>query len=192
MSLYERPQNFVVVNGKKYNLSMYFNRVLFVLCKVYPSPDITPEDKAAAMLNLLVSSKHKFSIELFDAVTNLISSRSETNEKFFDFEQDADIIFASFMQAYSIDLNEQHDKMQWKTFLALLQGLPKSTPFSQTIELRAKPIPARTKENANQIAALQKAKAKVALKLSEQEKTDKLAKGFNELFDALKINAEKG
>jgi hypothetical protein len=40
----------------------------------------------------------------------------------------------------------------------------------RTVEIRQKPIPKPTKDNAEQIAALQRAKAKVAIKISEDER----------------------
>lgn len=186
MSLYTRPETTVTVNGKTYKLSLYFNRVLFVLCEIYPCEDITPEDKLHASLDLLVSSKHKDNVELFEAVIRLISGNGEETKKTFDFEQDSDAIYSGFMQAYGIDLNQQHDKMHWKTFVSLLQGLPRDTRFVQTVELRMKPIPKITKDNREQVTALMQAKSKVALKVPEAEAQKSLAAGLNNLFDSLK------
>jgi hypothetical protein len=45
----------------------------------------------------------------------------------------------------------------------------------RTIDIRQRPIPKPTKHNAEQIAALQKAKARVAIRMSEEERRSSFA-----------------
>jgi len=52
-----------------------------------------------------------------------------------DFEQDADLIFAAFLQQYQIDLTEAD--LHWWKFLALLNGLSDSTTLSKVMSYRA-------------------------------------------------------
>ena len=92
----------------------------------------------------------------------------EEEKKFYDFEEDADYIFASFMQDYGIDLIKEREKsnyywnkvqsgtmslekfrnhtMSWDKFNALLTGLSETSKFRRVIEIRQMEIP----ENATE------------------------------------------
>jgi hypothetical protein len=48
----------------------------------------------------------------------------------------------------------------------------------RTIDIRQRPIPKPTKHNAEQIAALQKAKARVAIRMSEDERRARFAESL--------------
>src|SRR5690625_7547641 len=61
---------------------------------------------------------------------------SEEDEKIFDFVQDAEFIYASFMHTYQIDLFEQQGKLQWTKFKALLNGLSEDSIFSRVVGIR--------------------------------------------------------
>ena len=54
-----------------------------------------------------------------------------------DFEQDAEYIYASFLQAYGINLLKVQNKLTWTEFKALLNALPDNTIMQQIIEIRA-------------------------------------------------------
>lgn len=66
---------------------------------------------------------------------------AEDEESSFDFKHDGGYIYSSFMQAYRIDLYEQHDKMNWETFLALFNGLPGETIMAKVIDIRKREMP---------------------------------------------------
>ncbi len=53
----------------------------------------------------------------------------------FDFEQDAELIYASFWQAYGIDLAVQ--RVHWWAFCALFRALGKETAMGRVMRLRA-------------------------------------------------------
>ena len=52
----------------------------------------------------------------------------------FDFEQDGTLIYVSFMQEYGIDLRKE--KMHWRVFKALFDGLGEETALRRVIEFR--------------------------------------------------------
>lgn len=52
----------------------------------------------------------------------------------FDFEKDADLIYAGFMQQYGIDL--QADNMHWWKFMILLENLGSNTRLNKVMEYR--------------------------------------------------------
>lgn len=73
-----------------------------------------------------------------------------------DFNQDANYIYASFMQSYSINLIEQQGKMHWKEFLALLDGLPNNTRMKEIMQIRSwKPSKNDSAERKEQMKKLQ-------------------------------------
>ncbi len=52
----------------------------------------------------------------------------------FDFEKDADLIYAGFMQQYGIDLQES--EMHWWKFMILLENLGEDTRLARVMEYR--------------------------------------------------------
>lgn len=54
----------------------------------------------------------------------------------YDIRYDGDYIYASFLQAYGIDLFDVQGKLHWKKFNALLSGLPEGTKFMEVIKIR--------------------------------------------------------
>lgn len=56
------------------------------------------------------------------------------DEPLMDFEQDSGRIYASFLQAYNIDLFDV--ELHWHKFLVLLQNLPEWTTLSKVISIR--------------------------------------------------------
>jgi len=63
---------------------------------------------------------------------------SEGGAKCFDFRIDAGRIFASFMQAYHIDLTKE--SFHWWIFLELFRALPEETIIRKIIDIRTKKI----------------------------------------------------
>lgn len=72
----------------------------------------------------------------YDIAGNPMPSKQASDEPVIDLEQDAEYIYSSFMQAYSIDLMDQQGKMHWWKFKSLLNGLPESTLIKQIIHIR--------------------------------------------------------
>lgn len=52
----------------------------------------------------------------------------------YDFEQDAEALYASFLQAFKLDLTT--DRIHWWQFRRLMFGLPPETPFAQRLHYR--------------------------------------------------------
>lgn len=55
--------------------------------------------------------------------------------KVFDFEQDAELIYASFLYDYGIDL--QVADLHWHKFLTLFKNLSKESPFMRVVSIRS-------------------------------------------------------
>src|SRR5699024_674243 len=80
----------------------------------------------------------------------------EEQEKVIDIEQDAEHIYASFMQAYNMDLYEQQGKLHWHEFKSLLNGLPSNTIMQRIIQIRNwKPSKGESEEYKQSMKRLQ-------------------------------------
>ena len=79
---------------------------------------------------------------------------------------------------FRIGVDLLKDKIHIFQFLELLSDLPSDTALMRTIEIRQRPVPVLTKDNAKQVEALVKAKQKVAIKISEEERREQFAKSL--------------
>lgn len=75
----------------------------------------------------------------------------------YDIRYDGDYIYASFMQAYGIDLFDVQGELHWKKFNALLSGLPEGTKLMEVIKIRKwKPQKGDSSEYKEEMRRLQK------------------------------------
>lgn len=109
----------------------------------------------------------------------------------FDLQKDAGYIYASFLYDYNIDLFEQHGKMHWKKFLALMNGLSDDSKFKEVIGIRGAKIPAPNKHNNEERDRIIKLKRIYALEGVARSNED-LEAEFSSVFDALKKSAKGG
>ena len=73
-----------------------------------------------------------------------VAKDEEDDIRLIDFEVDAQEIYASFVQAYNINLFEAQGRLTWPEFIALLNGMPEGTAVSQLVEIRSwKPLEKR-------------------------------------------------
>lgn len=76
-------------------------------------------------------------------------------ESSYSLKYDAEYIYASFMQAYGIDLVEEQGKLHWFKFQALLAGLPEDTKFRQVVSIRLWKKPSKSDTEESQMRELQ-------------------------------------
>lgn len=111
--------------------------------------------------NLIIDKNEE--VVATDVLGNPLPTKAnEPKKKTFDFIHDANYIFASFMQAYQMNLYDYHDKLHWEVFIGLFNGLPAETIMMKIIDIREKPIPTgkNSKESAKE---LREAKARFKL-----------------------------
>ena len=144
------------------------HKVYIRAVRIARSKDIFDDDKIGVLVPLLFEDEipqgeeYKAVLAYFE----LFADKEKSNERaVFDIVQDLDYIFAGFMQAYKIDLDE--NDLPIEKFIALLKGLPSDTRLADIIKVRTMKVPKPTKNNAEQINAIMKAKAKFALKNTE-------------------------
>lgn len=85
------------------------------------------------------------------------ASNGKQEQAPYDIRFDGDYIYASFLQAYGIDLFDVQGELHWKKFNALLSGLPEGTKFMEVIKIRKwKPQKGDSSEYKEEMRRLQK------------------------------------
>lgn len=85
------------------------------------------------------------------------TSNGKQEQAPYDIRFDGDYIYASFLQAYGIDLFDVQGKLHWKKFNALLSGLPEGTKLMEVIKIRKwKPQKGDSSEYKEEMRRLQK------------------------------------
>lgn len=183
MRLQDRLPDGVTVDGKFYRLDFDFRNVLRMM-KEQSRDDIIPEARAWRAVRCLTKRPRKPE-KVLAAVKALLFDQppKEDAQKVTDFEQDAGLIRAAFMQSYHIDL--YHDRLHWMEFVELLNAIPEGSRYSEVIGIRVRPMPAPTKYNADEREWLSKAKAQVALHMSDEEQRTKYQKDVANIAAAL-------
>lgn len=183
----------VEVDGQEYRLTPAFDNVLQMYAQV-DDEDLTDAERMELMLYYLTDDGPPDVRVLTAACEALFPTDRKPKaaaKKAFDFVQDADLIYAGFMQAYGLDLIDQQGKLHWLKFLALLQGLPSNTRFREVVEIRLRPLPKPTKYNAEERAQLIRAKQSVALAVSASERERNLQEGLRNMALVLMQRAKK-
>ena len=174
--------------GAVFLLRPSFDRVL-KLFELYADPDISELDKAKEGRRLIVPLSPLGALEpAFEALIGK-SERSKEKQKTVDFLQDADLIYAGFMQAYGVDLYKQQGRLHWWNFIQLFNGLPDDTKIAQVISIRSQEIPKPNGHNADEIQRIMKLKQAVALDQTQEEREQQLQAGLARLFNRLYAEA---
>lgn len=169
MKLQDRLPDGVTVDGRYYRLDFDFRNVLNMLHELNRD-DIMPEVRAWRAVRCLTKRPKNEEKVLAAVCVLLFDTPKRSGQKVTDFEQDAGLIRAAFRQAYGIDL--YRDKLHWIEFTELLNALPNGSRFAEVVGIRARPMPAATKYNAEERAWLARAKADVALHIDDEEERE--------------------
>lgn len=175
-------------DGKEYSIDLAFDNVLDVF-DVLDEKELREDEAIEIALDLLLGEQeYTPSIDLWNHVfTEFIAIErkkpieydrkgnpmptpdDEDDDKVhFSLHQDAEYIYASFMQAYQMDLYQQQGKLQWRQFSALLDGLPDDTRFRSVMRIRNwKPSKYDDEEHKREMKKLQKIYA-----LNDSEEVD--------------------
>ena len=173
MNVYDPYPEEIRIEGRLFRLNMDFARVLRVL-DIQDMSDLTPEDKIEAQCAILLADdeplprSRELQARIIKGAFDLIPKNEEkSTERYLDIKQDAKMIRSAF---FRIGVDLSRDRLHINQFLELLADLPRDTALMRTVEIRARPIPERTKHNGKQVDALIEAKAKCALKISDEER----------------------
>lgn len=175
-------------NGRLYRLTPAFDNVLTMFKDIEGIPD----HRVPEIMGHYLLRKPSSDAGLLQAVTEMLFPQDgRKHKKSMDFIQDGQLIYAAFMQAYGIDLNDQRGKLHWWKFTALLRGLPSNTRLMEVVQIRTKPMPAPTKHNAEERAQLARLKAEFALKLTAEEREQQMQDGLRNVAMVMLAMAKK-
>ena len=134
----ELPE-YIVIDGKEHRIKTDF-KIWLEFSEIVGSGELTPERIVKIFKivffelppNMLKALKVVFE---FYSHSEKTEKKEKAEKKVFDFEYDADIIFASFMQQYKLDLTEV--ELHWWKFLNLFQNLSEDTKFMEVVKYRS-------------------------------------------------------
>ncbi len=191
MKLQERLPDGVTVGGKFYKCDFDFRNVLEMM-DILARGDMMPEARNYKALKCVMKHPPKNVLPVLMAVrmTLFRGKASGDAHRITDFEQDSAMIRAAFKQAYGIDL--YRDKLHWIEFSELLNSIPDGSRYAEVLSIRARPLPSPTKYNQAEREWLIKAKASVALKLTEEEQKKQYEHDIGNLFEGLMSFIKKG
>ena len=147
--LLEKFPESVNINGIECRISPGFHTVLYCneLIEGIPEKEDIPEEILLKMLKAFYPKVHLFTEEHLNRMFWFFTcGREKEKRKFprkaaginsnkpFDFKEDAELIYAGFIQQYGIDLQETD--MHWWKFKSLLDGLTNETKFMQVVGYR--------------------------------------------------------
>ena len=173
--LNEISENSIGFEGKTYHLNLSFDTVLDVF-EILENGSLTNFDKIDVALAYLVEEKVEGKLKpplyqlifkthiqqakekvVYDLAGNVMPQKpKQEEEELFSFVHDAEFIYASFWQAYHMDLHEQIGKLSWKKFQILFSNLPEDTKFKEVVQIRKwKPKPKMSAEEKRKMLELQ-------------------------------------
>lgn len=187
----------LVIDDKEYALDLSFNNVL-KLFEMWRDEDVPEFVKPHFGIRILTGETlEDFTVEemaeIFNEVFEEHISLSEVEDNHveydlagnpmkttasdepqeiapYDIRYDGDYIYASFLQAYGIDLFDMQGKLHWRKFNALLSGLPEGTKLMEVIKIRKwKPQKGDSAEYKEEMRRLQKDYALPYDEIEEEE-----------------------
>lgn len=181
--LFERLPDSVTADGRKYKCDFDFRNVLKML-DIMQREDITPDARDYLCARCLCRPPKNAGNVYLALCDVLFEKTPETGGKrLTSYEQDAGMIRAAFRQVYHIDLFRE--RLHWLEFVELFCNLPEGNRYSETIGIRARPLPAPNKYNQKEREWLMKAKQSVALHLNEKEQEKKYDADVSRVFNGL-------
>ena len=187
MKLQDNLPNCVIVRGKKVRLDLEYRNVLRMI-DTLARDDLMPD--AREWLAMKCICKHPRKGMISEVKKLLFPDAKEQHERITDFEQDAELIRAAFMQEYRINLFRE--KLHWFEFVCFLSCLPVGSKYTDILNIRVRPMPAATSYNSEERAWLARAKAEFALKLDDKEQEQAYSKGVQKLGAMLMALAGEG
>ena len=193
MKLQDRLPEGVEVDGRFYKLDFDFRNVLRMI-EVLDRDDLLPEAKAYNAVHCLCK-RPKNAEKVLEAIKGLLFTQGRKKGrnaglKATDFTQDAGLIRAAFRQSYGIDLYRA--KLHWIEFTELLNAIPEGSRYTEVVGIRVRPLPAATKWNQKEREWLMRAKADVALEMTDAERASRYEQDVANIAAVLKGMARKG
>lgn len=196
--LSQKLDKYVEFAGRRYRLRLSFDKVLRVL-DLQKDALFLPHERLALSVGILAgrraaklptAKQQALFQRIWDEYVNADSRPTKPGPRLLDFTQDAAAIYAAFRQAYGVDLLQEQGDMDWRVFMSLFHGLPENTKIREIMAIRSREIPAPTKYNAKEIAALMEAKAYYAIRVNEEEAEQAFQAGVDRLATTLAMRGQ--
>ena len=181
MNVYDPYPDSITISGETTRLNLAYDRVLRAL-DVQDMDELLPEDRIELQCELLLADDEKIPettveqaellVEIFRMIFPPQEQQNPSKEKYVDFHQDAGMIRSAF---FRIGVDLTREPIHFMQFMELLKDLPSDTALMRTIEIRMRPVPKFDGHNQEQIDAILKAKQRVALKMTDEERMAKFA-----------------
>ena len=187
----------VLFRGREYRLDLSYDSVLNVQ-RMFREKRLDGTDMLVASLRILGIPEKDIRQLDWQGRSGLLEQicqekiairprpRIGKQQKLFDFEDDGEYIYASFLQDYGMDLIEQQGRLPWQRFIALFQGLSDKTKIKEVMRIRGMELPAPDRNNQKEIQNLMELKAYYALGYRE----DNGKEGLDRLFSTLEGMAQ--
>lgn len=176
MNIYDAYPETVTVDGEVLRVNFGYDRILKTI-DVQGMEDLTPADKLDLQCKLLFDDPPDTIDKQVKAITAVFDlfpkSEESSGERYIDFHQDAKIIRSGFMRI-GIDLTK--NKIHFFQFLELLGDLPTDTALMRVIDIRRRPVPKMTESNREYVKELMEAKARCAIKMSDEERREQFTR----------------
>jgi len=184
--------------GKVYHVDLAFDNVLR-LFEMFDDDVFFEEEKPFLAITMLVVEEisnfqsleegfelFKFLMKEFLDIN--LEEQGEKKKKIYDFKKDADLIYASFLACYKIDLFEMHGKLHWKKFNALLAHLDDKSKLKQVIGYREMKVPNSKEASREYIDHVQKMKRLYSL--DDRPAAEQIDSAFDALAHTFRANAK--
>lgn len=168
--LTEYPSRWVRYGGHQIRMCCSYDNVLEVQ-RLYRDAGLSDLEKADQALVMLTGSPFRLwlmgegdKIQLLNKIYEeqiRIPKKPSVGKQIrsFDFELDAEYIYASFLQDYGMDLVREQGKLHWKQFVALFQGLTSKTKIKEVMRIRAMDVPEPNGHNQKEIQNIMELKS---------------------------------
>lgn len=190
--LTDYEDSYLIFQGRRYKLDLAYDTVLNVQ-RMFQERKLDDSDMLTEALKIFHVPKRCIRSLTWQERSELLQAiyeekiqtrprpRVGKQQKLFDFEDDGEYIYASFMQDYGIDLIAEQGKLPWRRFIALFQGLTPGTKIKEVMKYRAMEVPKPNKNNQKEIQEIMELKAYYALGYQENN----AAEGLEKLFTTL-------
>ena len=194
MKLTDRLPDSLTIDGKRYRLDLDFRNVLRMM-EIMGREDLLADARNYLSLRCVMRKVPKNTAGAMRALQGLLfpepkKKGKKQTEMVTDYDQDADLIRAAFLQSYNINL--WRDKLHWFEFTALLSNLPEGSRYSDIIGIRVRPLPEPTNYNAKERQWLLEAKARFAIETTEEEQEEALRISLHNTTLSLLALANRG
>lgn len=184
---------FVEISGKQYKINTDY-KVALACFRAIEDEDINDTARAIVVMSLLFGEEDKDGninipeFDNYDEVGLIIKKylccgremeNTQTIKKDMDYDYDKDLICASFMSDYKIDLSKED--MHWWHFFSLLNGLTEKCILNQVREIRNYDL--EEIKDSKSRRKMEEAKERVALPVNYTREEQDIIDKFNSLFE---------